>query len=55
MLAEWDDHDVTDHRYPLEDLAGDPQRAAYKVTSVDLVAAHGAILFTQVLEPQRPS
>ena len=28
MLAQWDDHDVTDNWYPHEDLAGDPSKAA---------------------------
>ena len=42
MLAQWDDHEVTNNWYPHEDLAGDPKKAAYKVTSVDLLAARGA-------------
>jgi alkaline phosphatase D len=45
MLAQWDDHEVTDNWYPGEDLAGDPSKAAYKVTSVDLLAARAAQAF----------
>ncbi len=45
MLAQWDDHEVTNNWYPGEDLAGDPTKAAYKVTSVDLLAARAAQAF----------
>ncbi len=45
MLVQWDDHEVTNNWYPHEDLAGDPKKADYKVTSVDLLAAQGAQAF----------
>jgi len=45
MLAQWDDHEVTNNWYPGEDLAGDPNKADYKVTSVDLLAARAARAF----------
>jgi alkaline phosphatase D len=45
MFAQWDDHEVTNNWYPHEDLAGDPKKADYKVTSVDLLAARGARAF----------
>jgi alkaline phosphatase D len=45
MLAQWDDHEVTYNWYPGENLAGDPSKAAYKVTSVDLLAARAAQAF----------
>jgi alkaline phosphatase D len=53
MFAQWDDHEVTNNWYPHEDLAGDPKKAAYKVTSVDLLAARGARAFMEYL-PVRP-
>ena len=53
MLAQWDDHDVTDNWYPHEDLAGDPGKAAYKVTSVDLLAARAARAFMEYLPVRR--
>ncbi len=45
MLAQWDDHEVSNNWYPHEDLASDPKKAAYKVTSVDLLAARAAQAF----------
>jgi alkaline phosphatase D len=45
MFAQWDDHEVLNNWYPGEDLAGDPTKAAYKVTSVDLLAARAAQAF----------
>ena len=45
MLAQWDDHEVTNNWYPGEDLASDPKKADYKVTSVDLLAARAAQAF----------
>jgi hypothetical protein len=45
MFAQWDDHEVTNNWYPHEDLAGDPKKADYKVTSVDLLAARAAHAF----------
>jgi alkaline phosphatase D len=45
MLAQWDDHEVTNNWYPGEDLSGDPKKADYKVTSVDLLAARAAKAF----------
>ena len=45
MFAQWDDHEVTNNWYPHEDLAGDPKKADYKVTSVDLLAARAARAF----------
>jgi alkaline phosphatase D len=45
MFAQWDDHEVTNNWYPHEDLASDPKKADYKVTSVDLLAARGARAF----------
>jgi alkaline phosphatase D len=45
MLAQWDDHEVTNNWYPGEDLAGDPRKADYKVTSVDLLSARAAQAF----------
>jgi alkaline phosphatase D len=53
MLAQWDDHDVTDNWYPHEDLAGDPRKAAYQVTSVDLLAARAARAFMEYLPMRR--
>jgi alkaline phosphatase D len=53
MLAQWDDHDITDNWYPHEDLAGDPGKAAYEVTSVDLLAARGARAFMEYLPVRR--
>ena len=44
ILAQWDDHEVTNNWYPTEDLSGDPRKAAYQVTSADLLAARGARL-----------
>ena len=45
MLAQWDDHEVTNNWYPGEDLSGDPKKADYKETSVDLLAARAARAF----------
>jgi alkaline phosphatase D len=45
MLVQWDDHEVLNNWYPGEDLAGDPTKVAYKVTSVDLLAARAAQAF----------
>jgi alkaline phosphatase D len=45
MFAQWDDHEVTNNWYPGEDLAGDPRKADYKVTSVDLLTARAARAF----------
>jgi alkaline phosphatase D len=53
MFAQWDDHEVTNNWYPQEDLAGDPKKAAYKVTSVDLLAARGARAFMEYLPVRR--
>jgi alkaline phosphatase D len=49
VLAQWDDHEVTDNWYPHEDLSGDPRKAAYQVTSVDLLAARAAQAFFDYL------
>jgi alkaline phosphatase D len=60
MLAQWDDHEVTNNWYPHEDLTGDPRKADYKVTSVDLLIARGVRAFMEYmpvrhhpLEPER--
>ena len=53
MFAQWDDHEVTNNWYPHEDLAGDPKKAAYKVTSVDLLAARGARAFMEYMPVRR--
>jgi alkaline phosphatase D len=53
MLAQWDDHEVTDNWYPHEDLAGDPKKADYKVTSVDLLAARAARAFMEYMPVRR--
>jgi alkaline phosphatase D len=53
VLAQWDDHDVTDNWYPHEDLAGDPGKAAYQVASVDLLAARGARAFMEYTPVRR--
>jgi alkaline phosphatase D len=45
MLAQWDDHEVTNNWYPGEDLSVDPKKADYKVTSVDLLAARATRAF----------
>jgi alkaline phosphatase D len=45
MLAQWDDHEVLNNWYPHEDLSSDPKKAAYKVKSVDLLAARAAQAF----------
>ncbi len=45
MLVQWDDHEVLNNWYPHEDLASDPKKAAYKVKSVDLLAARAAQAF----------
>ena len=55
MFAQWDDHEVTNNWYPGEDLAGDPTKAAYKVTSVDLLAARAAQAFFDYLPIRAPS
>jgi alkaline phosphatase D len=49
ILAQWDDHEITNNWYPHEDLAGDPKKAGYKVTSVDLLAARGARAFMEYM------
>ena len=49
MLAQWDDHEITNNWYPHEDLAGDPRKADYKVTSVDLLSARGARAFMEYM------
>jgi alkaline phosphatase D len=53
MLAQWDDHDVTDNWYPGEDLSGDPRKADYRVTSVDLLAARSARAFIEYMPVRR--
>ena len=53
MFAQWDDHEVTNNWYPHEDLAGDPKKADYKVTSVDLLAARGARAFMEYMPVRR--
>jgi len=60
MLAQWDDHEVTNNWYPGEDLAADPKKADYKVKSVDLLAARALRAFQEYmpirrhpLEPER--
>jgi alkaline phosphatase D len=53
LLAQWDDHEVTNNWYPHEDLAGDPKKAAYKVTSVDLLAARAARAFMDYMPVRR--
>ncbi len=45
MLVQWDDHEVLNNWYPHEDLASDPKKAAFKVKSVDLLAARAAQAF----------
>ncbi|WP_176393395.1 alkaline phosphatase D family protein, partial [Pseudomonas sp. SCPG-7] len=50
---QWDDHEVTNNWYPGEDLTGDPTKAAYKVTSVDLLAARAAQAFFDYLPIRR--
>ncbi len=47
VLAQWDDHEVTDNWYPGEDLADDPAKSRYQVTSVDLLAARAARAFQE--------
>jgi alkaline phosphatase D len=49
ILAQWDDHEVTDNWYPGEDLAGDPAKSHYRVTSVDLLAARAARAFQEYM------
>jgi alkaline phosphatase D len=53
MLAQWDDHEVTNNWYPGENLAADPKKADYKVTSVDLLAARAAQAFFDYLPVRR--
>ena len=54
ILAQWDDHEVTNNWYPTEDLSGDPRAAAkYQVTSVDLLAARGARAFMDYMPVRR--
>jgi alkaline phosphatase D len=53
MFAQWDDHEVTNNWYPTEDLAGDPKKAGYKDTSVDLLAARAAQAFFDYLPIRR--
>jgi alkaline phosphatase D len=53
MLAQWDDHEVTNNWYPGEDLAADPKKAEYKVASVDLLAARGARAFMDYMPVRR--
>ncbi|MEZ5932103.1 MAG: alkaline phosphatase D family protein [Alphaproteobacteria bacterium] len=53
MFAQWDDHEVTNNWYPTEDLASDPKKAAYKDTSVDLLAARAAQAFFDYMPIRR--
>ncbi len=53
MFAQWDDHEVTNNWYSHEDLAGDPKKADYKVTSVDLLAARAARAFMDYMPVRR--
>ena len=53
ILAQWDDHEVTNNWYPTEDLSGDPRKAAYQVTSADLLAARGARAFMDYMPVRR--
>jgi len=53
MFAQWDDHEVLNNWYPTEDLASDPTKAAYKVTSVDLLAARASQAFFDYLPVRR--
>ncbi|HSA81676.1 MAG TPA: alkaline phosphatase D family protein [Geminicoccaceae bacterium] len=53
MFAQWDDHEVTNNWYPGEDLTGDPNKAAYKVTSVDLLAARALRAFQEYVPIRR--
>jgi alkaline phosphatase D len=53
MLAQWDDHEIANNWYPHEDLAGDPAKAGYKVTSVDLLSARGARAFMEYMPVRR--
>ena len=53
ILAQWDDHEVTNNWYPTEDLSGDPRKADYRVTSVDLLAARGARAFMDYMPVRR--
>ncbi|MGB3409414.1 MAG: alkaline phosphatase D family protein [Jannaschia sp.] len=51
VLAQWDDHEVTNNWYPTESLASDDR---YTVKSVDLLAARGARAFHEMM-PTRQS
>ena len=53
MLAQWDDHEVTNNWFPTENLAADPEKATYKVTSVDLLAARASQAFFDYLPIRR--
>jgi alkaline phosphatase D len=53
MFAQWDDHEVTNNWYPHEDLAGDPKKADYKETSVDLLSARAARAFMDYMPVRR--
>ena len=53
MFAQWDDHEVTNNWYPTEDLAGDPKKAGYKETSVDLLTARAAQAFFDYMPIRR--
>ena len=54
MLAQWDDHEVTNNWYPRE-AAGDPKKARYKETSVALLAARGAARLHRIPAGAPPS
>jgi alkaline phosphatase D len=45
MFAQWDDHETTNNWYPEEDLAQDPTKTDYKVTSAALLGARAARAF----------
>jgi alkaline phosphatase D len=49
MFAQWDDHEVTNNWFPTEDLSIDPTKSAYKVTSVDLLAARAMRAFMEYM------
>ncbi|MFO6463794.1 alkaline phosphatase D family protein [Jannaschia sp. KMU-145] len=51
VLAQWDDHEVTNNWYPSEDLAADDR---YSVKSADLLAARAARAFHEMM-PTRQS
>jgi len=49
MFAQWDDHETTNNWYPQEDLAQDPSKGMYKVTSAALLGARAARAFQEYM------